>query len=94
MYYAMLYYSAPFCGTDTTELLVSKNPIVMTDTWADEIREDLFYEYGYLIHGWLEADPTEEEEDEFMSDCELWLDTLTEEQFTKYVAEGYNITYR
>ena len=92
MYYAKLYYSAPFFCTDTIKLFVSNNPIKMTEEWNDEIREDLFYEYGYLIHGWSGDDPTEEEADNFISDCEVWLEELTEEQFAEYVEEGYNIT--
>ena len=89
LHYYKLYTSTPFCGTDTTELIVSDYEYEIDE---DEIKEDLFSSYGYLIHGWFSDDPTEEEYEDFISDCEVSLTELTKEEFEEECDNGYDIS--
>lgn len=89
--YYKLYTSSPFCGTDTTILIVANYEYEINE---DEIKEDLFADYGYLINGWGSEEPTEEEYEDFIADCEVTLEKITKEQFD-YEAEenGCDIWY-
>ena len=89
-YYYYVETSSPYCGTDTRDICVSSKEIEFDE---DEMRQDIFDSYGYLINGWHEEDPTEEEEEEFKADCTVIIKSLTEEEFLQYIDEGYDITY-
>lgn len=87
--YYKLYTSTPFCGTDETVLIVANYEYEADE---DETKEELYNSYGYLINGWGEEDPTEEEYEDFIADCEVTLEKLTKEEFTKeYDENGWDI---
>ena len=87
MKYYILETSTPYCGTDETRLICSKNEIEIDE---EEEKNNLFESYGYLINGWYD-DPTEEEEEEFKDDCRVELTELTEEEFIQYTEDGYSV---
>lgn len=93
MYYYELWYTAPFCGTDTFEIYASKSPLEMTDEWEKEIRSSLVYDYSYLIHGWRGKDPTDDEIDEFYDDCEIEFKEISYEEFAERVYIGFAVQY-
>lgn len=87
--YYKLYTSAPFCGTDETVLIISDQEYAINE---DEIRESLYDSYGYLIHGWDEEDPTEEEYEDFKADCEIIFEKISKEQLEQEHEEnGWDI---
>lgn len=87
--YYKLYTSTSFCGTDETVLIVANYEYEVD---KDEIKEDLFASYGYLINGWGEEDPTEEEYEDFIAECEVTLTKLTKEEFNQEAEEnGWDI---
>jgi len=87
--YYKLYTSTPFCETDETVLIVANYDYEVDE---DEIKEDLYNSYGYLINGWGEDEPSEEEYENFIADCEVTLEKLTKEEFTKeYDENGWDI---
>lgn len=88
MRYYKLYTETPFCGTDETELIVSETEFEIDE---DEIKQDLYASYGYLINGWGYDDPTEEEAEDFMEDCTVLLEEITEEEFEELAEDGYCI---
>ena len=87
MKYYKLETSAPYCGTEETRLICSKNEIEIDE---EEEKNNLFESYGYLINDRWDDDPTEEEEEEFKCDCSVELTELTEEEFNQYVEDGYS----
>ena len=88
MRYYKLYTSAPYCGTEETRLICSENEIEIDE---EEEKTNLFESYGFLINGWGEDDPSEEEEEKFKCDCSVELTELTEEEFLQYVYYGYSV---
>lgn len=82
--------STPYVGTDKMHLIYSENEIEIDE---EEEKQELFELYGYLINGWGQDDPTEEEEEEFKDDCTVELVELTEEEFFQYVEDGYSIEH-
>lgn len=87
--YYKLYTSTPFGGTDEIVLIVANYDYEVDE---DEIKEDLFASYGYLINGWSEEDPTEEEYEDFIAECEVTLTKLTKEEFEQEAEEnGWDI---
>jgi len=79
----------PFCGTNETVLIVANYDYEVDE---DEVKEDLFASYGYLINGCGEEDPTEEEHEDFISEYEVTLEKITKEQFDQEVEEnGWDI---
>ena len=88
MRYYKLFTETPICGTDETELIASETEFEIDE---DEIKQDLYDSYGYLINGWGYVDPTEEEAEDFMADCTVLLDEITEEEFEELAEDGYCI---
>lgn len=87
--YYKLYTSTPFCGTDETVLITANYEYEIDE---DEIKEDLYNSYGYLINGWGEDDPIEEEYEDFIAECEVTLTKLTKEEFDQeYEENGWDI---
>lgn len=88
MKYYKLETSAPYCGTDETRLIYSKNEIEIDE---EEEKNNLLDSYGYMINGWDGDDPTEEETEEFIEGCSVYFEEITEEEFLQYVEDGYSI---
>lgn len=87
--YYKLHTDTPFCGTDTTVLIVSKYEYEVDE---DEVKEDLFADYGYLLDGWTEEGLPEEDYENFKSECEVTLEKITKEQFDQeYEENGWDI---
>lgn len=86
--YFKLYTESPFCGTDNTELFITDGADFDVD--YDEIAQDLFDSYGYLIHGWGEEDPTEEEIDDFILNCTVDLKEISEKEFYELLDDGFS----
>lgn len=87
--YYKLYTSAPFCGTDETVLIVANYEYEVNE---DEIKENLFADYGYLINGWDAKDPTEEQYEDFIAECEVTLEKISKEKFDQeYEENGWEI---
>lgn len=87
--YYKLYTSSPFCGTDETVLIVANYEYEIDE---DEIKEELFSSYGYLINGWDEEDPTEEQYEDFIAECEVTLEKISKEQLEQEHEEnGWDI---
>ena len=89
-HYYKLFTEAPFVGTDSTELIASNTPIELTEEEACQYREDLFNSYGYLIHGWGEEDPTDDEYEDFIAECVVTFEEITKEEFEMAVEDGYD----
>lgn len=85
-HYYELYYSSPYCGTDTTEIIASNSKYHIDE---DEIREDLYASYGYLINGFYGDDPTEEEYEEFIAECTVCFKEISQEEFLRLYDDGY-----
>lgn len=85
-YYYKLYTSSPYVGTDETILIRSKNGEYEVD--ENEIKYGLLEDYGYLACGW-NGDMTEEQEEEFMDNCEVSLTAISKETFDSMVEDGY-----
>lgn len=88
--YFKLFTDTPIIGTDETELFITDGADFEVD--HDEIAQQLFDDYGYLIHGWGEEDPTEDEEEDFISDCIVDLEEISFEEFYELTEEGYSFT--
>lgn len=87
-YYYKLYTSSPYIGTDETILIRSKNGDYEID--EEYIKEELLNDYGYLASGWDE-DMTEEQEEEFKNNCEVYLTAISKEAFDSMVEDGYEV---
>lgn len=87
VYYYYFFTDTPFCGTDETTLVTANTPQEIDE---DEIRQDLFNSYGYLINGWGEDEPTDEEQDDFIAECTVEFREITKDEFEKYLDEGYS----
>lgn len=87
MKYFRIDYESPYCGTECTDYLCQKEDITLTqeeEIW-EEKTQDLFEMFGYMINGWVEDDPTEEEEEEFKADCSVEITEITKEEWEKEV---------
>lgn len=91
--YFKLFTDTPFCGTDETELFITDGADFKVD--YDEIAQELFDSYGYLIDGWGEEDPTEDEiEDsieDFIAGCFIELEEISKEEFDELAENGFPI---
>ena len=87
-YYYKLYTSSPYVGTDETVLIRSKNGEYEVD--EEEIKDGLLNSYGYLASGWNE-EMTEEQEEEFIDGCEVYLTAIPKETFDSMVEDGYDV---
>jgi len=86
VYYYRLFTDTTFCGTDETILVTANSPQSIDE---EEIRQGLFESYGYLINGWGEEEPTEEECDDFIAECTVEFEEITKEEYEKLLDEGY-----
>lgn len=86
-HYYKLETSSPFCGTDETEIIASNSEYKIDE---DGIREDLFNSYGYLINGWGQEEPTEEEYEDFIAECTVNLEEISEKEFIELLDDGYH----
>ena len=87
--YYIYHTETPFCGTDETRLIVANYEFEIDE---DEVRQDLFDSYGYLINGWDGDEPTEEEYENFIADCYVSLEKITKERFKQeYETNGWDI---
>lgn len=90
MKYFRIDYESAYCGTQNTDYHCQEGeltPDQEQEIWEDKT-QDLFEMFGYLINGWAEDDPTEEEEEEFKADCSVEITEITKEEWEEGV--GYN----
>lgn len=74
----------PYCGTEEEVVIVSDSECEIDE---EEIIQDLYDSYGYLINGWDEEVSEEEEEEQeydFKSGCYVEFKEITKEQFEDY----------
>lgn len=86
-HYYELFTDTPFVGTDEIIFIASNGEYEIDE---DVIREDLYASYGYMINGWGEDDPTDEEYENFIADCTVELTAITKEAFLEGVDEGFS----
>lgn len=90
MKYFRIDYESVYCGTQNTDYHCQEGeltPDQEQEIWEDKT-QDLFEMFGYLINGWAEDDPTEEEEENFKADCSVEITEITKEEWEEGV--GYN----
>lgn len=87
MYYYKIEYSSPYCGTDEVDYFALKEPITFEDELdiTGKCIENLIEDYSYLINGWNGDDPTEEQLDNFIENCDINIIELTKEEYEEVV---------
>ena len=89
--------NAPFCGTETHYRAYSEsNPLEKLPELEDDIVQELWYDYSYLLH--LDDEDYDSEEDrdaaydqaqeDWKYDCNIYAEEATDEDFKMYAPGG------
>ena len=83
MYYYKIESSGPYYGTEQVDYIESESELTPIDEneYDEDIREQLFNDFSYLINGWNEEDPTIEQYEDFKDNCEVYFSEITKEQY-------------
>lgn len=74
-YYYHLHSESPYVGTDKDEVIVTNDPELQID--IEDIKQEIFDDYGYLINGWNEEEPNEEQIEEFFDNCDVYINRIS-----------------